>query len=596
MAETFQPNLAPSAGGESFVQSGVVDKSTASFVQSAGQIGTELFKGSVLADLEGSEDNKDFVDPTEKQFGDITAETLVGELDLSTITAARKQKKLTGAGAAAKVNAKSKALIAAHPYFAQEIKAATSKFFAGTGLSGPMFTDKDPEESLIDTGIKSGVKAGWIDPTATREQQVIQLQAHSTVVRSKQNLGLLKLETDVSEQQKDVSAVAISRDYINGQGIAIEQDILNVMGDLKDLPVEQQVAALEQLRIDKDSEARRFLPVDRLGEDGYKAAFNAVIGNKIDLQKKLIQGSITQQVYETQNATIKALAENQFLNQPGVAEAVTLFGVLRNIPVGLIGGATQTHIATVMSQMTSLLPQIKAAKAGSPIGAPGSVPMRSTEEGKLFYGALMNSMGQRSSAAPDDKEAIDTEIGVMLSAHADGVGRYADTFDAKRWDQLATFFASPQSLKYIQENGEAFTPEARRGLNNAITFQYADSLLGSAKRQMEGTLASQLPTGAPQGRFSDAAIGTKPMIDFVTIEATGGEVRFVPKLGGTSVNSFTQRELLRRIESLNKNYASRINSFVKMSAHLKGSNNYNEVLQTTLEETGLIPKDESSDN
>lgn len=610
MADIFQPSLTPTRGGENFVQKGVADNSTAKAIQGFGKMGTELLKGSVLADLEGADDNKDFVDPTSPEFASLSADDILSDLNLTNISAARKQGKLTGAGAAALVNSKAKALITAHPYFSQEIKSATSQFFSGIGLGGSggtgggggFFTDKAPEKTLLDKTIEAGAKGGWVDPTLSRGAQVRQVKGHHDRSLALQRLNLASASSAVSERRKTIETKKLSEDYFAGDSISVEKELKDIVTEFKDLPRDQLLERLERFRIDKDNEARQSMEVSRIGESSFQAQFQASIGAKIELEESLAKGTLTQSVYETQNANLRAMGENRVLQIQGVPELAAVATILRNLPVGLIPGETSIEFQSLASKLVGTIPTLNAVKSGvSMEDAPqASLPMPASNESKLFYGMLKESLGQTQVADASGADAINKEIGVMLSADSDGTGRYGDTFDQKRWDTALDFWSSPDMLEYMKGPGKSLPPEALAGLDNAVQTRYIGSLMRATKAQMETTLDSQLDKSSASGfiRRRGTESPQKPFSNFVTINTDGGELRFTlkPGSGFEALGDFEKRTLARRIEKLNTNYANRVNKMVRSVSHIRGTNNYSKALDTILFDHGLISEGTGSDS
>jgi len=206
---------------------GVVDTTVAEGLAFLGDTAVKLGEGKALAELEGQEE---FATETDID-GDVD---ISRELDLTKITRARKQGRITGQEALTRAQASVKRAVNSNPIFADAIRKRAQEFFTGGGLGSGNIFKQTPEEQLQAALLKQEAVAQQQEQQEARGAGITVSELRSfkgEVLRNQAKSARLS----VQEKEGTVSS-QVALDALDGD---ITTTSLNVMGAVQTAIVSQ---------------------------------------------------------------------------------------------------------------------------------------------------------------------------------------------------------------------------------------------------------------------------------------------------------------------------------------------------------------------
>jgi hypothetical protein len=583
-----------SVGGPNLPQPTVQNDTTARTISSA----TNLVSGGLDSILSG---RKDYL----KQLKEQQKNTALSqyEQDVLKISDAVDQGSINSVQAKQRYRTLTSQYISQHPMLTDAINETGGKILSNAGL-GEVISKGTLQEQQKNALVSQAAQAGWVDIKSdpdTQEQQMRDWQAYhrnkDVLEAQQQNLtyqrGLIGLETDkvqlasakqsyvtggITQQNARVTLAKNTAEYeaqravggmVDAYGAKHQNEVNGVLDQVNSGKMSKQdgIIALNQIDANISQQIR-----SGLGGFGLQYADNMTTPLKMrsDNARKFLSGEITKDVLDNTAHNAVAIQKTNLLGDPSVAQWAALSDLFKNN--GSLLQAGDTIMVDYLKKGSGLLSTVF-----KPVD-----PTPSHDREKQGFGNYLSAvkLGMSQLNAGVNTGNTQVEISNNITSMLKGINAYKDSVDnAKDYNQVVDFLASPEFGKYMNKSGGVFSEAASKakailqeryekdGLD-LIRDEYNRKALNPGAKHANDVISVYAPN---MQRANEAELP-----GYVLPQWNGSGVVFQPKEGLKDQDLSYAKS---NAQDLNKSVAPLLNRLIRVHANLEGSMDYKKAYE-----------------
>lgn len=530
------------------------------------------------------------------------------ELDLTRIAELRKAGSISGAKAAALVRVKSKRMIQQNPFLADKVRQEVRSFFDdGVGsTAAKFFKDEVTQEQREIAELRAeSVKAGDLMPGETDPEKInkamsatFQRRQLTTALDENKNLlaaanaeltqktKLDQIRKSELEQQRAAAREALDTkgqelafsytDQLAELGNQIARDMENPNFDPSDA-----IARIETISNQLNTELQfgaegdtQFINDSRIAFDGIMQTMFDVINGKRELEA-------LDSVIQRNRKTIQI----ELLKDPELRKADAISKLAPNDPV------TQQQyglaLSTAKSEMGRKFQTDNAAGVGegesTSIGGNYHVGLNLVNDSDSYKGYAERVKASSAAIVSGElgEDAL-PEFSRNVNSMLRSVGDYQALVKGPReLNETIDMLADKDFGEVISNNPDLLRdPELAEEAGKVIKAKYMGQLSDAIGSELKKKITIQPPR--PFGSLSVPAntVAPVPFEDFVDFEVSNGEARFVV---ADDVDAGVKSQVMREVNKLNSRVFNPMNKFIRASAHLSGTTDYQKFLEENAE-------------
>lgn len=487
-----------------------------------------------------------------------------------------------------------------------DLAAAHARIVNTTGL-GKVIETGNRKEQQEDSVIDQTMKAGWTDPSKSREEQLVdashyqqymmaadQLKAQQDQIglqraqiglqADKVHLGTAKIEQQnagVSLQTARINLVEKQQEFKSRAALGQMQDSYNYkfQNDLDGIKnkldkgeidakqatmlIQQKLAAVTQLTNGVGRNAGSDYIENMLGPMKMRA----------DNMLKYVSGEIDGKLLDQKNHNALAYQTSLITGDPESAQIAAASELFKNAPFAVqkVAGDKLLGIISKNGSSTTKVPVNVI---------PDNDSEKSNVKGYLdtlkagIAGTLANSIENPEKT----KEEINTNLGNVLK----GISLYGAEAEPKDFNDVVDFLSRPEVGRYLSEPGNNLSPDLVPKAEEVIRHQYKDVLIPLAAKELNKNIGGAASLNPNYEDPSFSANGT--VRDLVQPTFSGTGMVIMPK-------DPKNQAAVKWAKQLNGTIAPVVNKLIRMSAHLQNGTDYKKAYEDSNIVGELFPEE-----